>query len=81
MMDRLKTRRVAGQTFPGTGTVTSVAAGTGLTGGPITSSGALSIDTTVVPQLGAATNTFSGSIVAAKKMMPGLTCGVILVRG
>jgi hypothetical protein len=38
---------VAAQTFPGTGTgdgtVTSVASGTGLTGGPITSSGTLSI--------------------------------------
>jgi hypothetical protein len=34
-----------GQTFPGTGTVTSVASGTGLTGGPITGSGTLSIAT------------------------------------
>jgi hypothetical protein len=33
----------AGQTFPGSGTVTSVGSGSGLTGGPITSSGALSI--------------------------------------
>jgi hypothetical protein len=47
------------------GTVTSVGTGLGLTGGPITSSGTLSIDTSVVPQLGAATNTFSGSIVAS----------------
>jgi len=38
---------VAGQTFPGTGsgTVTSVASGAGLTGGPITTSGTLSIKT------------------------------------
>ena len=42
----------------GTGTVTSVATGLGLTGGPITSSGTLSINTAVVPQLAAA-NTFS----------------------
>jgi hypothetical protein len=34
---------VAGQNFPGTGTVTSVGSGTGLTGGPITKSGTLSI--------------------------------------
>jgi hypothetical protein len=34
---------VAGQTFPGTGTVTSVGSGAGLTGGPITGSGTLSI--------------------------------------
>ncbi len=55
-----------GQTFPGTGsgTVTSVGTGTGLTGGPITSSGTLQIDPTVVPELGATNNTFTGSITA-----------------
>jgi hypothetical protein len=36
---------IAGQTFPGTGTVTSVGSGAGLTGGPITHSGTLSIKT------------------------------------
>lgn len=36
---------VASQTFPGTGTVTSVGSGAGLTGGPITHSGTLSIAT------------------------------------
>ena len=53
----------AGQTFPGgggSGTVTSVATGLGLKGGPITTSGTLTIDTTVVPQLGAV-NTFTGN--------------------
>jgi hypothetical protein len=51
-----------GQTFPGTGdgTVTSVATGLGLAGGPITKTGTLTIDTTVVPQL-AASNTFTGA--------------------
>jgi len=44
----------------GTGTVTSVGSGTGLTGVPITGSGTLSINTTVVPLLGAA-NTFTGN--------------------
>ncbi|MGD0414947.1 MAG: DNRLRE domain-containing protein [Terriglobales bacterium] len=46
----------------GTGTVTSVAAGTGLTASPspITTSGTLSINTSVVPQLGAANN-FTGA--------------------
>jgi len=34
---------VSGQTFPGTGTVTSVGSGAGLTGGPITGSGTLSV--------------------------------------
>jgi hypothetical protein len=50
----------AGQTFPGAGTVTSVGSGLGLTGGPITTSGTLAIDTSVVPQL-AANNAFTGS--------------------
>jgi hypothetical protein len=44
----------------GGGTVTSVGTGLGLTGGPITTSGTLSIDTTVVPQLNAF-NTFTAS--------------------
>ena len=38
----------SGQTFPGTGTVTSVGSGAGLTGGPITGSGSLSIATAAV---------------------------------
>jgi trimeric autotransporter adhesin len=49
-----------GQTFPGMGTVTSVGSGLGLTGGPITTIGTLTIDTTVVPQLNVA-NTFTGN--------------------
>jgi hypothetical protein len=44
----------------GGGTVTSVGSGTGLTGGPITTSGTLSIDTKKVPLLAAA-NTFTGN--------------------
>jgi hypothetical protein len=36
---------VAGQTFPGAGTVTKVSTGAGLTGGPITTTGTLSIAT------------------------------------
>jgi hypothetical protein len=46
------------------GTVTSVATGLGLLGGPITTAGTLTIDTTLIPQLGAATNTFTGNITA-----------------
>jgi hypothetical protein len=45
---------------PATGTVTSVATGLGLSGGPITGSGTLTINTSVVPQLGAA-NTFTAN--------------------
>jgi hypothetical protein len=44
----------------GTGTVTSVASGTGLTGGPITTSGTLSVDTSKVPTLAASTNNYTG---------------------
>ena len=40
-------------TVKGTGTVTSVGSGLGLTGGPITTSGTLSVDTTKVPLLSA----------------------------
>jgi hypothetical protein len=49
-----------GQIFPGTGSVTSVGSGLGLKGGPVTSTGTLSIDPSVVPQLGTA-NTFTGN--------------------
>lgn len=37
-------------TIAGSGTVTNIATGTGLTGGPITTTGTISIDTTVVAQ-------------------------------
>jgi len=52
----------AGQTFPGVGkgTVTNIATGVGLKGGPITGSGTLTIDTAVVPRLNVA-NTFTAS--------------------
>jgi hypothetical protein len=50
----------AGQTFPGAGTITGVAAGTGLTGGGSGGSITLNLDTTKVPQLNAA-NTFTGN--------------------
>jgi hypothetical protein len=40
------------------GTISNLATGLGLVGGPITNNGALAIDTSVVPQLGAA-NTFT----------------------
>jgi hypothetical protein len=51
-----------GQVFPGTGdgSVTSIATGLGLKGGPITKTGTLTIDTTKIPQLAVA-NTFTGN--------------------
>jgi hypothetical protein len=49
-----------GQTFPGTGTITGVAAGTDLTGGGSSGNVTLNVDTTKVPQL-AANNNFTGN--------------------
>jgi hypothetical protein len=60
----------AGQTFPGTGTIMGVTAGTDLTGGGATGNITLNLDTTKVPQLATA-NTFianqtvDGSVTAA----------------
>jgi trimeric autotransporter adhesin len=49
-----------GQTFPGTGTLTGLTAGTGLLGGGTTGAVSLKIDPSVVAQLGAA-NVFTGT--------------------
>jgi hypothetical protein len=56
----------AGQTFPGGGggTITGVTAGTDLTGGGTSGTVTLNLDTTKVPTLAAASNTFTGSIAA-----------------
>jgi hypothetical protein len=60
-----------GQTFPatgtgtGTGTITGVTAGTGLTGGGSTGVVTLNLDTSKVPTLAAASNTFTGSVTAS----------------
>jgi len=51
---------VSGQTFPGTGTITGVTAGTDLTGGGSSGTVTLNLDTTKVPQL-ATNNTFTGN--------------------
>ena len=50
----------AGQTFPGTGTITGVTAGTDLTGGGAAGNITLNLDTTKVPQL-ATKNTFTAN--------------------
>jgi len=49
-----------GQTFPGTGTIMGITAGTDLTGGGSSGNVTLNLDTTKVPQLGTA-NTFAGT--------------------
>ncbi len=53
-----------GQTFPGAGTITGVSPGTGLSGGGSSGNITVGIDTSVVPQLGASSNTFTGTINA-----------------
>jgi len=70
----------------GTGTVTSVATGTGLTGGPITASGTVSLAT--IPTLNVLANTTGGTaapagvtLSAAIDAAIGSTQGDILVRG
>jgi hypothetical protein len=50
----------SGQTFPGTGTITGVTAGTDLTGGGTSGNVKLNLDTTKVPQLATA-NTFTAN--------------------
>src|SRR5579864_2720389 len=77
---------VAGQTYPGAGTVKTVNSGVGLIGGPIHGTGTLSINSSVVPLLGNA-NVFTanqaitgnlsvsgnyGSVVALDGSAPGL---------
>jgi hypothetical protein len=51
---------VSGQTFPGTGTITGVTAGTDLTGGGTSGTVTLNLDTTKVPLL-ASNNAFTGN--------------------
>jgi hypothetical protein len=58
----------------GGGTVTSVGSGLGLKGGPITTSGTLTIDTTVVPQL-AAVNTFTANQTVTGEITAGTGSG------
>jgi hypothetical protein len=64
-----------GQTFPGLGTVTSVATGTGLTGGPITKSGTISIPT------GGVTNALLANSSVTVKAGSGLSGGGTVALG
>src|SRR5260370_1260074 len=64
-----------GQTFPGTGTVTSVATGAGLSGGPITGAGTISITNGGVTNAMLANpsvtiNTLGGSGLAGGSALP-----------
>jgi trimeric autotransporter adhesin len=60
------------QTFPGTGTVTGVAAGTGLTGGGTSGNVALNLDTAVVPRLNVS-NLFTADQGIAGSLTAGVT--------
>ena len=60
------------KTVSGTGTVTSVGSGVGLTGGPITTGGTLSIDPTAVPLLSAYNNFTIGQSVTTSGNTDGL---------
>jgi hypothetical protein len=66
---------IAGQTFPGTGTVTSVGSGAGLTGGPITTTGTLSIKT------GGVTNAMLANSSLTVKAGTGLSGGGAVALG
>jgi hypothetical protein len=55
------------------GTVTSVGSGLGLTGGPITSSGTLAINTSIVPQLGGANSFTNLNAISVSSGNPALT--------
>jgi hypothetical protein len=71
----------AGQTFPGTGTITGVVAGTGLTGGGNSGSIKLSLDTSNIPQLNAA-NTFTGNqTVSGNLSATGAVSGTVFQIG
>ena len=60
----------SGLTGVGAGTVESISTGTGLTGGPITGTGTIAIDTSVVATL--ASPTFTGTVSGITKSMVGL---------
>jgi trimeric autotransporter adhesin len=66
----------SGQTFPGTGTITKVTAGKGLTGGGATGAVTLNLDTTKVPLLASA-NTFA----AGQTINGGLRAGSATING
>ena len=53
------------QSTAGLGTITGITAGTGLTGGGSSGNVPLAINTSVVPQLGAGSNTFTGNMIAS----------------
>ena len=67
----------SGQTFPGTGTLTGITAGSGLTGGGTKGNPTLAIDSTKVPFLGAA-NKFTAPITFAPgQTFPGTGNGTV----
>jgi hypothetical protein len=70
-----------GQTFPGTGTITGVTAGTDLTGGGTTGKVTLNLDTSKVPLLASANTFTAGQIVTGNLTLSGSGNGVIFADG
>jgi len=68
-----------GQTFPGTGTINGVTAGTGLKSSGTSSAVSLSVDPTVVPLLNAPTNTFNGNQTVNWSLTAGAITGADLL--
>ena len=63
----------SGQTFPGTGTITGVTAGTGLTGGGNTGKVTLNVDTSKIPQLSNANSFTSAQSITNNAVADALT--------
>jgi hypothetical protein len=73
---------VAGQIFPGTGTVTTVNSGAGLTGGPLHTIGTLSVNSSVIPFLAkanvfTASQTINGFLLANDVFLNGSAAGFV----
>ena len=76
----------AGQSFPGTGTITGVTAGTALTGGGSSGSVTLNLDTNKVPQLSAANiftanQSVTGNLSATGEISAGIIAGTLFGDG
>jgi hypothetical protein len=72
---------VSGQTFPGTGTITGVTAGSDLTGGGNKGNVTVNLDTTKVPLLSSANTFNAGQTVKGNLTLSGSGSGVVFPDG